>query len=151
MSQSVYAAPGDVATLFAFDPHAGEVFQPHPRYAHLMVSDHGRVWSQKAKRFVGYQSGPRGGELSPNPYLRVNVGGTPRTQPLHVLVLETFVGPRPTPEHEGDHKNFDSLDNRVENLQWLTADENNRRRRDADLDPRDLRNDTAWTGSTYGV
>lgn len=41
----------------------------------------------------------------------------------HTLVLEAFVGPRP----EGmqcNHKNTDRADNRVENLEWVTASEN---------------------------
>jgi hypothetical protein len=40
----------------------------------------------------------------------------------HVLVLETFVGPRPD-GHEADHINNDGFDNRLVNLQWLTHQE----------------------------
>jgi hypothetical protein len=43
---------------------------------------------------------------------------------VHILVALAFLGPKPTPEHEVNHKNGDKLDNRVENLEYLTSDEN---------------------------
>jgi hypothetical protein len=43
---------------------------------------------------------------------------------LHHLVLEAFVGPRP-PGMQCRHINGDSLDNRLENLAWGTASEDN--------------------------
>lgn len=50
---------------------------------------------------------------------------------VHNLMLEAFVGPRPTPAHEGRHINGIPDDNRIENLAWGT-------RREQRLD--DLRN-----------
>ena len=44
---------------------------------------------------------------------------------VHRLVLETFVGPCPD-GMECDHRNRDGLDNRVDNLSWVTHSENNR-------------------------
>ncbi len=63
-----------------------------------------------------------------NGYYRVNVrdGGTPvktHVEPVHKLILETFVGKRP----EGyvcRHLNGNALDNRLENLCWGTQKEN---------------------------
>lgn len=43
---------------------------------------------------------------------------------VHRLVLEAHVGPAPSPAHEGNHKNGDKTDNQVENLEWVTASEN---------------------------
>ena len=43
---------------------------------------------------------------------------------VHRLVLSAFVGPRGSEWH-GAHNNGDSLDNRLENLRWATAAENN--------------------------
>lgn len=43
---------------------------------------------------------------------------------VHRLILLTFKGPPPTPDHEAAHENGDSLDNRVENLNWKTSKEN---------------------------
>jgi hypothetical protein len=42
---------------------------------------------------------------------------------VHRLVLEAFVGPAPS-GHEGAHMNGESLDNRVDNLAWVTRSEN---------------------------
>ncbi len=119
----------------------GEVFKAHPQWGAYLVSDHGRVWSTKSDRFVGFTSGANlrsGGagrtrrirNVPKKPYRQVTVaGGPPKVSPmLHVLVLETFVGPRPGPDYEGDHVNHDSLDNRLENLQWITAAENQARK-----------------------
>lgn len=46
---------------------------------------------------------------------------------VHRLVLLAFVGSPPTPEHECDHKDFDTLNNRLENLEWVLPSENRRR------------------------
>jgi len=41
----------------------------------------------------------------------------------HALVLEAFVGPRP-PKHQCNHKDCNKKNNRLENLEWVTAIEN---------------------------
>lgn len=43
---------------------------------------------------------------------------------VHVLVLETFNGPRPA-GHQAAHLNGKPDDNRIENLAWVTPKENN--------------------------
>ena len=43
----------------------------------------------------------------------------------HRLVLETFVSPSPE-GHECNHIDGDKLNNRIENLEWVTPGENNR-------------------------
>jgi hypothetical protein len=44
---------------------------------------------------------------------------------VHVLVLETFVGPRPSPRHHGAHfPDNDKANNRLENLAWKLPKEN---------------------------
>lgn len=43
---------------------------------------------------------------------------------IHCLVLEAFVGPRPTPQHESRHLNCNPSDNRLVNLRWGTKAEN---------------------------
>jgi len=47
-----------------------------------------------------------------------------KTVKVHRLVLETFIGDAPSPEHEGNHKNGNRADNRIENLEWTTPSEN---------------------------
>lgn len=44
---------------------------------------------------------------------------------VHLLVLEAFVGPRPSSRHCGAHfPNHDPADNRVANLRWATPEDN---------------------------
>jgi hypothetical protein len=43
---------------------------------------------------------------------------------VHLLVLETFVGPRPTTRHHGAHLSGDKSNNRLDNLGWKTPVEN---------------------------
>lgn len=50
-------------------------------------------------------------------------GGKTFTRLVHRLVLEAFIGLRP-PGSEGRHLNSNSLDNRIRNLIWGTAKEN---------------------------
>ena len=49
--------------------------------------------------------------------------GAKRGVPVHALVLEAFVGPRPDDKQAG-HRNGDPSDNRPENLYWATVSEN---------------------------
>lgn len=59
-------------------------------------------------------------------YLQVDLyrGGKRKTQKIHRLVAEAFLGSRPSPDHEVNHKNGNKLDNRIENLEWVTHSEN---------------------------
>jgi hypothetical protein len=55
-------------------------------------------------------------------YARVRLGAVPE-RPVHQVILETFVGPRP-PGKVGCHGPGGSLDNRPENLRWDTQSAN---------------------------
>lgn len=45
---------------------------------------------------------------------------------VHRLVATTFIGTQPSPEHQVNHKNGHTGDNRVENIEWVTPEENRR-------------------------
>jgi hypothetical protein len=51
--------------------------------------------------------------------------GWSRTIYVHRLVLEEFVGPRPSEQHVVNHKNGLKSDSRLENLHWVTYSYNN--------------------------
>lgn len=44
---------------------------------------------------------------------------------IHRLVLETFVGPAPSPQHQGAHGDGNRTNNRLNNLRWATPAQNN--------------------------
>lgn len=54
----------------------------------------------------------------------VDNAGRPCTQLVHRLVLFAFVGPAPSQEHQGAHRDGNSLNNWKENLKWATQTEN---------------------------
>ena len=66
-----------------------------------------------------------GEEFIPKPnngYYRIRHFGIKKL--LHVLVMELFGVPKPAENYQIDHINRDSHDNRLENLRWVTAQEN---------------------------
>lgn len=97
-----------------------EIWRTTTGFPNYEVSSVGRVRSKR-------------GLLSPfrhNQYTLVNLfRGRAFVQcKVHVLVLETFVGPRPE-GYQAHHKNGNKHDNRVENLEWLSAKDHGRTHR----------------------
>lgn len=65
-------------------------------------------------------------------YLSVwmHIGGERTYHKVHTLVAEAFLGPKPTPVHQVNHKNGARDDNHDRNLEWVTQSENMRHRFD---------------------
>lgn len=65
-------------------------------------------------------------------YAKINIAirGQQRMFPVHRLVLEAFVGSRPSRNHEASHVNGRPSDNRLGNLKWETRRQKAQRKRD---------------------
>lgn len=89
-----------------------------------LVSNLGRVKSLKygKERILKPQKQKTG-------YLTINLckNGKMKTSRINRLVAEAFL-PNPKNLPEVDHINSDKMDNRVENLQWISRVENNRKK-----------------------
>jgi len=97
----------------------GEIWQLHPKFENVSVSNLGRVsWIKKnGGRYITYGSKTRYG------YLAVHIGE--KKYFTHRLVAETFLE-NPQGKPQVNHINCNRLDNRVENLEWCTQQENMR-------------------------
>lgn len=101
----------------------------HPNFSHILVTNLGRIFNVNTGNVIGrITGGTRNGKPAADSEKYVSATVLGRTIPVHVLVLEAFVGPRPD-GHEPDHINFDRHDNRVENLRWVTVSENQSHKR----------------------
>lgn len=92
------------------------------------VSNLGRVrtWRSKGYRAVRRADTPKvvSGEIAKGGYIRVKLTAERRVnRPVHVLVLEAFVGPRPAGYH-ACHNNGVPSDNVISNLRWDTVSNN---------------------------
>lgn len=106
-----------------------EIWKKIPGFEeHYAISDHGVIRSIPRKG-VNSSKRPISASFAHDGYARVvlSKNGKRHNKMIHALVLEAFVGPRP----EGflvRHLNGDRTDNRLENLTWGTALENQRDR-----------------------
>ena len=95
-----------------------ELFKPYPGSTRYQIG------------ILGTVIGVSGRKMSPvvnnRGYHRLLVyfpGKPRRNMSVHRLVAETFLGDPPD-GHEVNHKNGDKLDNRVQNLEWVSKSEN---------------------------
>ena len=78
---------------------------------------------------TGRVIGPRGPLSTPKTgggyfTCSLKIGGKKITTTVQRLVLEAFVGPPPTPQHEANHKDGNKTNNCPSNLEWVTRQEN---------------------------
>lgn len=95
------------------------VWKPCPRFDGYDVSCFGDLRSRSGKRLKGY--------ITCDGYIAYRIGKTEVT--AHVLVLEAFVGMRPSETHQGAHNDGSRLHNHPDNLRWATPLENQQDRK----------------------
>lgn len=106
------------------------VWRGHPTFVHYEISTDGRVRSLDRETIttLGIVKRYKGRELKPatNPYPTVMLTEQGHSLPcrVHVLMCETYYGPRPGPGYEVRHLNGDPTDNRLQNIAWGTKSEN---------------------------
>lgn len=91
------------------------------------VSNFGNV-----KRIIELPNSPPAGLLSPiksRAYMSVSLMGVSMGKkrkriPIHELVLNAFIGPKPTKNHEAAHWDGNGSNNNITNLRWATHKEN---------------------------
>lgn len=90
-------------------------------YPHLLVSRDGKVWTTKYNRYLKPHLTNRG-------YLRIglNKDKVIKTTGVHRLVAEAFI-PNPDNLPCVDHIDGNKLNNKVENLQWISYSDNTRK------------------------
>src|SRR4051812_34370770 len=102
-----------------------------PEFPGYGVSRDGRGWS---KWVMGSKVGRLRDEwkelklppAGPMGYMRISPRKNGRTyyRDIHRLILETFGGPPPSPDHQARHGDGDHLNNHANNLAWGTRSEN---------------------------
>ena len=102
-----------------FEPQANEVFVPIRGFENYLISNHGRVWNSKKKRFVGNVNRRKG-------YRQVSFKreGKQHTFQIHRLVMFHFGEPQTEDKPEIDHIDRDKQNNRIDNLRWVNKSEN---------------------------
>jgi hypothetical protein len=112
-----------------------EEWRPVPGYeGRYEVSNHGRVRSWLVPGYIGRRR-PEPRLINPTPwksghcFVSLGFDGKARKIGVHELVLFAFVGPRPTPKHQGAHWDGNPGHNHLSNLRWATPSENNEDKR----------------------
>ena len=105
---------------------AEEEWLPVPGYeGYYVVSNLGRVRSIDRTNHLGWKYSGRMLSAATHhkgyKYVVMCRDGEPRTFQVTRLVLEAFVGPPPSEDHQAHHANGDAGDDRLANLSWGTS------------------------------
>lgn len=86
---------------------------------YILYSD-GRMWSNRSNKFLKPQRGGYKGK-----YRKVMLAGKVQCY-IHILVIKYFGPPKPRIDSEVNHKDGDTTNNALENLEWVSSSENTR-------------------------
>ncbi|ANJ65291.1 putative HNH endonuclease [Erwinia phage vB_EamP_Rexella] len=108
-----------------------EIWKPIPGYAGYEASSLGNVRSfRSANGRGGLKTIPtllKPTLIKDKPYYQLTLAlgnGSYQQVRLHIVILETFKGPRPSALHEGCHNDGDPSNNAESNLRWGTKEDN---------------------------
>jgi len=122
--------------------------KPYPKFPAYLVGKDGTIWRTEFRNRNGTkkldiprQSKPR--IRSTYPAVGLWKNGKQTSESVHIMVLETFVGPRPAPNFQAAHLDGNPLNPRLENLQWTTKKVNNNHKRAHGTMPFGIKSGTA--------
>lgn len=106
---------------------ATEIWLPIPGYVGYEASSLGNIRCfRSANGRGGLLDTPRPVKptlIKDKPYYQVTLGKGNQAR-LHLVILETFQGPKPSPKHEGCHNDGNPANNANSNLRWGTKKDN---------------------------
>lgn len=110
-------------------PEKYEVFKIIENFEDYLVSNHGRIWSNKTKNILTPKVSNRG-------YYQVNMSNKNKSYCLlvHRIVAKAFID-NPHDKPQVNHINKDRLNNNYNNLEWVTDQENKDHARQLRLKP----------------
>lgn len=96
-----------------------EIWEPVRNRSNYVVSNHGRVYNAKTRRFCH-------GCLDKN-YVRIHLyqDGKGCKRYLHCIVIDSFVGKKPS-GNEVNHKDLNTKNNHLSNLEYVTPSSNSK-------------------------
>jgi len=99
-----------------------------------------RCWVSRDGRAFSYRKGRRGyheyKQFDIKGYMQVNSSFCSHSsrffchEHIHLIVLSAWVGPKPGPDYQCDHIDYNRHNNNLNNLRWITRAENHARRRE---------------------
>lgn len=92
----------------------------HPEHDNFLISDDGKVLRNKRGKWNELNQ-----YINERGYMRIGIQDKGVSQCVHSLVAETFVvNPDPSNKRYVNHKDGNKLNNRADNLEWVTSGEN---------------------------
>ncbi len=93
----------------------GEEFKQIKDFPDYFISNQGRLYSTKTKRFIGNINKKIGYKMA-----TLSLGRKSDTLYIHHLVMRYFGEPKPEIDFEIDHRDKNGLNNDINNLRWVS-------------------------------